>query len=134
MCSGQGLVTDWAHTVWVLIIYLVRGGSRAIPACSPHQVYYQSPDTLGPVCDHLLTRAQGHSAVVLPLITSYFGHLGAEVHGGTTSYRFGTEYIYYITLIQQTGIFYLGKGANNCVIKCSNALSYILARLTFNLS
>ena len=44
----------------------------------------------GPVCDQLLTIAQGHSAVVLPLITYYFGHPGAVVHGGTTSYRFGT--------------------------------------------
>ena len=61
------------------------GGSRAIPACSSHQVYYQSTDSVGPVCDHLLPIAQGHSAVVLPLITSYFGHAGAVVHGGPTS-------------------------------------------------
>ena len=58
-----------------------RGGSRAIPDCSAHQVYYQSADSVGPVCDHLLTRAQGHSAVELPLITSFFGHSGAVVHG-----------------------------------------------------
>ena len=62
-----------------------RGGSRAIPGCSAHQVYYQSPDGVGPVCDKLLTRAQGHSALELPLITSFFGHLGAVVHGATTT-------------------------------------------------
>ena len=67
-----------------------RGGNRAIPDCSAHQVYYQSPDSVGPVCDHLLTRTQGHSAQELPVITSFFGHSGAVVHGGTTSYRFGT--------------------------------------------
>ena len=62
-----------------------RGGSRAIPGCSAHQVYYQSPDGVGPVCDKLLTRAQGHSALELPLITSSFGHLGAVVHGAPTT-------------------------------------------------
>ena len=61
------------------------GGSRAIPGYSAHQVYYQSPERVGPVCDHLLTRAQGHSALELPLITSYFGHSGAVVYGVTTS-------------------------------------------------
>ena len=30
---------------------------------------------------------EGHSALVLPLITFYFSHLGAVVHGETTSYR-----------------------------------------------
>ena len=69
---------------------LPRGGSRAIPGCSPHQVYYQSPDSVGPVCDKLLTIVEGHSALLLPLITFYFSHLGAVVHGGTTSYRFWT--------------------------------------------
>ena len=62
-----------------------RGGNRAYPVCSAHQVYYQIPDGVGPVCDQLLTRAQGHSAVVLPLITSFFGHSGAVVHGATTT-------------------------------------------------
>ena len=61
------------------------GGNRAIPVCSAHQVYYQSPHTRDPVCDQLLTIAQGHSALELPLITSYFGHSGAVVHGTTTS-------------------------------------------------
>ena len=63
----------------------IRGGSRAIPVCSAHQVYYQSPDGVGPVCDQLLTRAQGHSTIESPLITSYFGHSGAVLHGTTTS-------------------------------------------------
>ena len=66
------------------------GGSRAFPACSAHQVYSQSPDTLGPVSHLPLPRAQGHSAQVLPLITYYFGRPGAVVHGGTTSYRHRT--------------------------------------------
>ena len=65
--------------------FRTRGGSRAIPGCSAYQVYYQSPDSVGPVCDHLLTRAQGHSALELPLITSFFGHLGAVLHGATTT-------------------------------------------------
>ena len=57
------------------------GGNRAIPGCSVHQVYYQCPDgvAMGPVSDQLLTVAQGHSAAVLLLITSHFGHSGAAV-------------------------------------------------------
>ena len=67
-----------------------RGGNRDIPDCSANQVYGQSQDWLGPVCDQFLTRAQGHSAVVLPLITSYFSHTGAVLHGTTTSEWFRT--------------------------------------------
>ena len=66
------------------------GGNETYPDCSAHQVYYQSPDGAGPICDHLLTTAQGHSAVELPLTTSYFGHSGAVLHGVTTSEWFGT--------------------------------------------
>ena len=61
------------------------GGNGTYPVCSAYQVYYQNPDTLGPVCDQLLTRTQGHSALELPLITSYFGQSGAVLHGATTS-------------------------------------------------
>ena len=84
-----------------MCLHRVRGGSRTIPGCSAYQVYYQSPDSVGPVCDHLLTRAQGHSALELPLITSFFGHLGAVLHGATTTEWFWIKYIYYIPLIDK---------------------------------
>ena len=35
LCHGQGLVTDWAHTVWALIIYLVRTASWDSPTAPP---------------------------------------------------------------------------------------------------
>ena len=83
----------YPHLIVLFLVMLIRihvislqtrGGNRAYPVCIAHQVYYQIPDSVGPVCDQLLTRAQGHSAVVLPLITSFIGHSGAVVHGATT--------------------------------------------------
>ena len=52
---------------------MIWGGSRAIPACSAHQVYHQSHDNLGTVSHQPLPRAQGHSIEVQPVIASYLG-------------------------------------------------------------
>ena len=62
-----------------------QGGQWDLPSLQCIPSILSKPDTQGAVCDQLLTRTHGHSALELPLITSYFGHSGAVVHGATTS-------------------------------------------------